>query len=175
MCKARGDSVALRALGLSGALLGVGFVLGRFQATLYRLREHVVRSRLIACQHMTLTTRSAEEILVPSSSLVPGDVVHLQEGFVPADCRVLESSGLCIDDSFLAPRGSRGHAVTELAADEQTAVLDAGCMAFATAFVTSGTGRAVVTRTGEMTAVYRLLSRLCSFSPVDVLLLPWSL
>ena len=175
LCKVRGDPVALRTLGAAGALLGVGCVLGRFQETLRCLREHVVSSRLVACQQMVLTTRSAKEVLVPSSSLVPGDIVHLQAGFVPADCRVLASSGLCIDDSFLAPRGSRRRAVTEVAADEQTSVLEAGCMAFATASVISGTGRAVVTRTGNTTAVCSLLSRLSSFSPVDVLLLPWSL
>jgi len=40
-------------------------------------------------------------MMVERSSLVHGDVVHLKEGRVPADCRVLQSFGLRNDDSFL--------------------------------------------------------------------------
>jgi magnesium-transporting ATPase (P-type) len=184
----------LGALFLTGALLGLGSFLDRFQEAFDGLREHVAASSLK--QTRVWTTRSAKKILVHSSDLVPGDIVHLEEGLVPADCRVLESLSLCIDNSFLPRRGPkvhslvpallrvlpsndcscrRGHAVTEVADDENSSVLDAQCMAFATGFVTSGTGTAVVTRTGKSAAVCRLLSRLSSFSPLDVLLLPWSL
>jgi magnesium-transporting ATPase (P-type) len=192
--KVRENPAVLRAMCLSGALLGLGSFLDRFQEAFDGLREHVATSSLE--QTRVWTTRSAKKILVRSSDLVPGDIVHLQEGLVPADCRVLESLSLCIDNSFLPPRGPkvhslvpallrvlpsnacsyrRGHAVTEAADDENSSVLDAQCMAFATSFVTSGTGTAVVTRTGKSAAVCRLLSRLSSFSPLDVLLLSWSL
>lgn len=189
--KVRENPAVLRELCLSGALLSLGFVLDRFQEAFDGLREHVAESSLE--QIRVWTTRSAKNILVRSSDLVPGDIVHLQKGLVPADCRVLESLSLCIDNSFLPPRGPKahslvrilgvlpfndfihGHAVTEVADDENSSVLDAQCMAFATGFVTSGTGTAVVTRTGKSAAVCRLLSRLSSFSPLDVLLLSWSL
>ena len=46
--------------------------------------------------------REGAEIAVPAATLVPGDVVLLGEGdVVPADCEVVESSSLLVDESAL--------------------------------------------------------------------------
>jgi magnesium-transporting ATPase (P-type) len=46
--------------------------------------------------------RDGKETEVPSEDLVPGDIVLLESGMkVPADMRLLEVSGLEIDESFL--------------------------------------------------------------------------
>ena len=193
--KASHRPFAMVAIGLCVAVLGASSVLDRFVVAVEQLRRHVL-SAVPAClaeaEKTVLATRGGVQMMVERSSLVHGDVVHLKEGRVPADCRVLQSFGLRIDDSFLPHRGvkvselcvsglglwassdrHRGHAVTSRAEEEDSSVLSANCVALATSRVASGTATAVVTRTGESTAVCLLLARLSSFSLFEVLCLPW--
>lgn len=209
--RVRGSPAIFGVLGFSVALLGASYVLDRFVLSVRRLREHVHFARHANGKQevMVKTTRNGKQRFLPGRSLVPGDVVHLNEGdYVAADCRVIESRGLRIDDSFFPHRGIvasaedsadelprinrmkatnpvlgldchrqvqsiRGQAVTATAEDEESSVLNARCVAFATSTVTAGTAIAVVTRTGEDTAVCLLLSRLCSFSLLEVLFSTW--
>ncbi|NMC37403.1 MAG: HAD-IC family P-type ATPase [Bacteroidales bacterium] len=100
--------------------------------------------------------RNGKETEVPSEGLVPGDIVLLESGMkVPADMRLLEVSGLEIDESFLT-----GESV---AAVKQTGILqeDLGVaertnMAFAGATVLKGRGMGVVVCTGIDTQVGRI-------------------
>jgi Ca2+-transporting ATPase len=93
---------------------------------------------------------------IPARELVPGDVVALESGdVVPADCRVIDSSGLGIDESALtgepqaAPKGA-GPVASDapLAARSSTA--------FSGTAVVDGEGRAVVVATGSATELGRL-------------------
>ena len=182
--KASHRPFAMVAVGLCVAVLGASSVLDRFVVAVEQLRRHLlaaVPACLAEAEKTVLATRGGVQMMVERSSLVHGDVVHLKEGRVPADCRVLQSFGLRIDDSFLPHHGrkeleshsQRGHAVTSRAEEEDSSVFSANCVALATSIVASGTATAVVTRTGESTAVCLLLARLSSFSIFEVLCLPW--
>jgi calcium-translocating P-type ATPase len=100
--------------------------------------------------------REGKETEVPSEELIPGDIVLLESGMkVPADMRLLEVSGLEIDESFLTGES--------MAAKKQTAVLqkDLGVaertnMAFAGATVMQGRGVGVVVCTGIYTQVGKI-------------------
>lgn len=100
--------------------------------------------------------RDDKETEIPSEELVPGDIVLLESGMkVAADMRLLEVSGLEIDESFLTGES--------IAAKKQTAVLQKNLgvaertnMAFAGATVMKGRGVGVVVCTGIHTQVGKI-------------------
>ena len=188
------DKPAIGALGVSAVLLVcASSVLDRFILAFDRLRSHLLAAGG-AWEGSVLATRGGSRCIVDISSLVAGDIVHLEAGCrVYADCRIIEAEGLHVDHSFLPqhssfsshdPRhllGNRGVQrpgdaceVTAAADREGSRVLDAQCVVLATGTVTSGRGTAVVTRTGERTAVYGLLFRLCSLGLTQALFSSWS-
>ncbi len=100
--------------------------------------------------------RNGRATAVASERLVPGDVVVLEEGdAVPADARVVEGSGLRVNEAPLTgeslPVDKDVQAVaTEALLAERTSMLHSGTM------VTAGRGTAVVTTTGRRTALGRI-------------------
>ncbi len=100
--------------------------------------------------------RDGKEKEVPSEELVPGDIVLLESGMkVPADMRLLEVSGLEIDESFLtgesiATKKQIGVLQENLGVAERTN------MAFAGSTVVRGRGVGVVVCTGVDTQVGKI-------------------
>ncbi|MDI9619370.1 MAG: cation-transporting P-type ATPase [Candidatus Nezhaarchaeota archaeon] len=96
--------------------------------------------------------RDGTLVEAPSSELVPGDVVVLAEGdLVTADLRLIESSGLMIDESTLTGESipvSKDHSVV-LPADSMPYELRN--MALAGTVVVKGSGKGLVARTGRNT------------------------
>ena len=91
--------------------------------------------------------------------LVPGDVVRLRVGdIVPADLRLLETSGLECDESVLT--GESAAAAKTAAACRVDSSLDLPCCAFMGTVVHSGDGRGVVVQTGPRTAFGGIALRL---------------
>ncbi|MEQ9408089.1 MAG: cation-transporting P-type ATPase [Fuerstiella sp.] len=124
------------------------------------LQESRAAKALEALAQTTLTEarviRSGETRNVPSTELVPGDIVLLQSGDkVPADVRLLRSRDLQIDESALT-----GESVpvekkaTELALEIPLA--ERLNMSYASTLVTYGQGRGVVVATGAKTEVGRI-------------------
>lgn len=190
------------AVTLAASCVAASLVLDRFISAFYDLRQHVAGSQeRIAAGAMIVAMRDGCQRLVPCSSLVPGDIIYLggglQGSLVPADCRVLESRGLRIDDSFLPcpwpqslamairtnvlafclgnQRGAQvlGRAVNAEADKEGIRLLNSRCVALAASTVPAGSATVLVTRTGSSTFVCNLLSHLASFSLVDVFFSPW--
>jgi len=97
--------------------------------------------------------RGGQDKEIPSEQLVPGDIVFLESGVkVPADMRLIDTSNLSIDESFLT-----GESV---AAAKSTGMLRPGTgvsertnIAYAGSTVISGRGMGVVIGTGEQTQV----------------------
>lgn len=100
--------------------------------------------------------RAGKETEVFSEEIVPGDIVLLESGMkVPADIRLLEVSGLEIDESFLTGES--------IAAEKKSAILQEKLgvaerinMAFAGATVLKGRGVGVVVCTGTDTQVGKI-------------------
>ncbi|WP_442506269.1 cation-transporting P-type ATPase [Novipirellula sp. SH528] len=133
------------------------------------LQESKAAKALEALARTTLTearvVRSGETRNVPSTELVPGDVVLLQSGDkVPADLRLLRSRDLQVDESALT-----GESVpTEKKAIElrlETPLAERRNMAYASTLVTYGQGRGVVVATAAKTEVGRI-SELISLADV---------
>ncbi len=100
-----------------------------------------------------------------SSELVPGDVVLLEAGdSVPADCRVLESASMKIEEAALTgesvPVEKHADAIT-LAADADDVPLgDRKNMCYMGSTVVYGRGRAVVVGTGMNTEMGKIATAL---------------
>ena len=98
--------------------------------------------------------RNGKLMLVNMRALVPGDVIFLSAGdIVPADCRLITSDELYINESTLTGAQSSVFKDAEYAHFSPSLPLELQKnMAFATTVVTSGSGRGIVVATGKSTA-----------------------
>lgn len=88
------------------------------------------------------------------TEVVPGDIVLLEAGnFVPADCRLINSYNLKIEESSLTGETVPVTKDAEVLLDSKTPVGDTVNMAFANTIVVNGHGEAIVTETGMNTKV----------------------
>ncbi len=133
------------------------------------LQESKAAKALEALARTTLTEarviRFGETRTVPSTELVPGDVVLLQSGDkVPADLRLLRSRDLQVDESALT-----GESVPvdkkSIELDLETPLAERRNMSYASTLVTYGQGRGVVVAIGAKTEVGRI-SELISLADV---------
>ncbi len=116
----------------------------------YRAQQSVDALRKIL-PDQALCLRDGQEVKLLAEDLVPGDVLVLQEGEkVTADARLLESSGLRIDESVLTGESHPVHKHTQVAIVSDH-LFDRINKVFAGTTVLAGEGRAVVTATGMHT------------------------
>lgn len=109
--------------------------------------------------------RDGKLVHMPSSELVPGDIVLLEAGgSVPADCRVLESASMKIEEAALTGESVpvEKHAdLIALAADTDDVPLgDRKNMCYMGSTVVYGRGRAVVVGTGMKTEMGKIATAL---------------
>ena len=109
--------------------------------------------------------RDGKLVHMPSSELVPGDIVLLEAGdSVPADCRVLESASMKIEEAALTGESVpvEKHAdQIALAADTDDVPLgDRKNMCYMGSTVVYGRGRAVVVGTGMNTEMGKIATAL---------------
>lgn len=86
------------------ALVMMGIII--CNAILGFIQEYRTERTIEALREMTAlkahVCRDGEEEVIHTSELVPGDILYLQSGdIVPADCKILESTGLCFDESMM--------------------------------------------------------------------------
>ena len=100
--------------------------------------------------------RDGQRVSVPTSEIVPGDVVLLASGDkVPADLRLIESRELRIDEAMLTGESVPAEKNIDALASE-TALGDRYSLAFSGTLVTSGRGVGVVVKTGEATELGKI-------------------
>jgi P-type Mg2+ transporter len=121
---------------------------------------NTVATLLAKVEPATTAIRDGGETDVPVSALVPGDVILLSAGSgVPADCRVLASRDLCVNEAVLTGESypvekSEGQLPPATPLGKRINALFMGTHAV------SGTARAVVVHTGSETEFGRIASRL---------------
>lgn len=120
----------------------------RTERTLRSLRQHV--------EQTTLVLRDGKTIRVPASYLVPGDIITFRAGEkIPADARVLTSSGLKITEATLTGE-SRDITKVTWRLTSRTPLASRKNMVYLGTTVTNGSGTAVVTATGTRTEFGRV-------------------
>lgn len=111
--------------------------------------------------------RDGKMVHMASSELVPGDVVLLEAGdSVPADCRVLESASMKIEEAALTgesvPVEKHVDAITLADGADDVPLGDRKNMCYMGSTVVYGRGRAVVVGTGMNTEMGKIASALTS-------------
>jgi P-type Ca2+ transporter type 2C len=98
--------------------------------------------------------RDGERRTVPSTQVVPGDVLVLQEGeAIPADGRVVESAELRVDEASLTGESLPVGKVGDVVVDEKAALADRVNMVYKGTYVAAGNGAVLVTATGMATEI----------------------
>ena len=105
--------------------------------------------------------RDGEEKIIDASELVPGDIIKLEAGdFVPADARLLQSSGLKSEESALTGESVPSEKDAEAIVNGNAPLGDRTNMVFSGCSITYGTAVAVVTATGMNTEMGKIANLL---------------
>jgi len=136
------DGLIVLAIVLGSALLGF---LQEYRAS------NAVAKLLAVIQTRVTVLRDGHEVELPEDALVPGDVIVVAAGAaVPADCRIVRSTDLFVDESTLTGESYPAEkAAGDLPGD--TPLAKRSNALFQGSHVVSGTGRAVVVQTGANT------------------------
>lgn len=129
------------------------------------VQEYQAENALAALQEMSAATskviRDGRQIQVPSAELVPGDLVVLEAGdAVPADCRIIESASMKIEESALTGESVPANKIAEIlgipAGADDVPLGDRKNMCYMGSTVVYGRGQAVVVATGMETEMGKI-------------------
>jgi len=147
----------------SGGLLDAAVILGvvAINAAVGYFTESKVE-RIISALHdsttpMSFARRDGTDTVVPTASLVPGDLVILKPGYdVPADGRILAAKGLAVSEAALTGESAPVIKMAEVVHGADSPIADRTNMVYAGTVVSEGSGLAVITETGRHTELGRL-------------------
>ena len=133
------------------------------------IQEAKSEEALAALQEMSAAQskviRDGKQLSLPSSELVPGDIVLLEAGdSVPADCRVLESASMKIEEAALTgesvPVEKHAETIAPEAGADDVPLGDRKNMCYMGSTVVYGRGKAVVVGTGMDTEMGKIAGAL---------------
>ena len=143
------DSVIIIAIVILNAIMGV-------------VQEAKAEKSIEALKQMTppkakVIRNNGESKEINAEELVPGDIIVLEAGnYLPADCRLLESHNLKIEESSLTGETEGVLKDADMIAKKDVALGDMKNLAFMTSIVVNGIGKAVVTEIGMNTKVGKI-------------------
>jgi cation-transporting ATPase I len=136
---------------LVGGVVGVNALVGAVQRV--QTERSLQRLEQAGENQVTVRTHHGSET-VPADTLVPGDVIELESGeTVPADCRILDSLNLEVDESTIT--GESLPVAKSAAATPGAAVPDQTSMLFEGSSIAAGTVTALVVAVGVDTETGR--------------------
>lgn len=114
--------------------------------------------------------RNETKIKIPLNEITIGDVILLSAGdIIPADVRILEAKDLYITQSSLTGESDsvKKSSSTELSSiDEIESITDLDTICFMGTNVTSGSGKAIVIKTGDSTYFGKVANTITSGKPI---------
>lgn len=117
-------------------------------------------------ENQTQVKRDNQRYAIPSSELVPGDVVILTEGdIVPADIRLFDTQGCVIDESILTGESIPVQKDAALTLPQQTLPYELDNMALSGTTVTKGKAEGFVVYTGTKTYLASIADKAKEDSP----------
>ena len=103
--------------------------------------------------------RDGKEIHINSENVVPGDLIKLSEGNkIPADCRVIESNEISVDESILTGESLPVSKKTSEIEDCPIAEMDN--MVFKDTYIVRGNGLAIAITTGKHTETGKIATEI---------------
>ena len=146
------DSIIIIAIVVLNAIMGV-------------VQEAKAEKSIDALKEMTpmkakvIRSRQVQEI--NAMDLVPGDIIILEAGlYVPADCRLLETYNLRIEESSLTGETEAVTKDADIICKNNISLGDMKNMAFMTSIVVGGHAKAIVTDIGMNTKVGKIANML---------------
>ena len=132
-----------------------------FNAIMGLVQEQKAEKSLEALKKMSAPNakvrRDGRVPAIAATLVVPGDIVILEAGnYVPADCRLINSYNLKIEESALTGETIPSLKDSSKILKENTAMGDLCNMVFATTIVVNGHGEAIVVETGMNTRVGKI-------------------
>ena len=141
------------------SIIIIGIVI--FNALMGVIQEAKAEKSIEALKEMTppkaKVIRDGKIQDINAEELIPGDIIELEAGiYVPADCRLIESHNLKIEESSLTGETEPVLKNADMIAKKDIALGDMLNMAFMASIVVNGHGKAVVTETGMNTKVGKI-------------------
>ena len=138
------------------SIIIIGIVI--FNALMGVIQEAKAEKSIEALKQMTpqitKVIRNGKTTEINAEDLVKGDIVILETGnFIPADCRIIESHNLKIEESSLTGEAEPRLKEANIICKKDIPLGDMKNMAFMASTVVNGTGKAIVTETGMETKV----------------------
>lgn len=138
------------------SIIIIGIVV--FNALMGVIQEAKAEKSIEALKQMTpqlaKTIRSGKTVEINAEELVKGDIIILDAGnFVPADCRILESHNLKMEESSLTGETQGAEKDADVLCSKNAPLGDMKNMAFMASITVNGHGKAVVTDIGMNTKV----------------------
>ena len=133
------------------------------------VQESKAEKAIDSLKEMTSATskviRDGEQIVVKSEDIVIGDIVVLEAGdMVPADCRLIESHSLKVDEAAFTGESVAVDKIIDILnlskGEDKVPLADRKNMVYTSSVVTYGRGKAVVVRTGMDTEIGKIASSL---------------
>ena len=142
------EAAAITAIVVLNAVLGV-------------IQEGKAEEALAALRKLTspdaIVMRENHRIVIPASQLVPGDLVILEAGnHIPADVRLIKAINLQIDEASMTGESVPVEKHVDTRPDTDAVLGDRKNMAYMSATVTYGRGKAIVVSTGMQTEIGKI-------------------
>lgn len=124
----------------------------------YRADKTVNALNKLSAKEVTVI-RDNKKQQIPAQELVVGDIVTIKRGdIIPADLRLLEVSGLEINESIITGESINRIKTTHHLTQEHISLGDMSNFAFSSTHVVAGTGLGVVVEVGHNTQIGRISS-----------------
>lgn len=136
-------------------------------AVIGAIQEGRAQNTMVALKHMVTTNatvlRRGEEVVMPDTEVVPGDMLMLREGDkIPADARIISLDGLKVDESSLTGESEPILKISDRMTGGNIPVADQKNMIFRGTFVVSGWCKAIVVETGLKTQIGAISAKLAN-------------
>ena len=155
------DAAAIMAIVLINAILGF---IQEYRAE--QSMEALAASKLAAPN--ARVTRNGNIQQIPARELVPGDILHLEQGdIIPADARLFDAQNLEVEEAALTGESIPVRKIADRVYPENITLGDRKNMTYSGTIVTRGRGSAVVCATGMRTEVGCIAGMIQSTEPEE--------